>query len=70
MGGGGAPGVCLPSAAVALPERYAAALRAHHPAVMGRVLDGQLLLDLIAVDPREDADLISALKIILGEGGP
>lgn len=70
VGGGGAPGVCLPSAAVALPERYAAALRAHHPAVMGRVLDGQLLLDLIAVDPREDADLISALKIILGEGGP
>src|SRR5690625_4397127 len=69
VGGGGGPGVSLPSAAVALPEKHAAALRAQRPAVMGRVRDGQVLLDLIAVDPREDAALISALHLVLAEGG-
>ena len=70
VGGGGAPGVHLPSAAVALPEKHAAALRAQRPAIMGRVRGGQVLLDLIAVDPREDAALISALNMVLTEGGP
>ncbi|MCU1662828.1 MAG: L-seryl-tRNA selenium transferase, partial [Pseudonocardia sp.] len=37
VGGGGAPGVTLASAAVALPERYAAALRTGEPAVLTRV---------------------------------
>ena len=35
VGGGGAPGVVLPSAAVSLPEAYAAALRAGDPAGAG-----------------------------------
>ncbi len=54
VGGGGAPGVVLPSAAVALPERYAALLRAGDPAVLGRLDHGRCLLDLRAVAPQDD----------------
>jgi L-seryl-tRNA(Ser) seleniumtransferase len=49
VGGGGAPGVELPSAAVALPEAYAAPLRA--AGVVGRVENGRLLLDLRGIGP-------------------
>jgi len=68
VGGGGAPGVALPSAALALPATYAPVLRAHRPAVMGRVFGGELLLDLIAVDPRDDAALADAVNAVLNEG--
>jgi L-seryl-tRNA(Ser) seleniumtransferase len=68
VGGGGAPGVTLPSAAVALPEDLAAALRAGPavrrgdvPAVAGRVERGRLLLDLRSVDPDDDDRLIAAV---------
>lgn len=54
VGGGGAPGVELPSAAVGLPERYAAALRGGRPPVVGRVERGRCLLDLRTVDPADD----------------
>ncbi|GAB3878686.1 hypothetical protein GCM10027612_03190 [Microbispora bryophytorum subsp. camponoti] len=37
VGGGGAPGVRLPSVAVSLPERLAAPLRRGEPPVVGRV---------------------------------
>ncbi len=64
VGGGGAPGVQLPSAAVSLPEGLAAALRAGAAvrrgdtrAVVGRVTSGRLLLDLRAV-AAEDDDLV------------
>ena len=57
VGGGGAPGVTLPSAAVALPERFAAALRAGVPAVLGRVEHGRCLLDLRALPAEDDATL-------------
>ena len=40
VGGGGAPGVTLPSAAVALPERYAAALRQPRGGGSDGVADG------------------------------
>ncbi|MQY08605.1 L-seryl-tRNA(Sec) selenium transferase [Actinomadura macrotermitis] len=59
VGGGGAPGVALPSSAVALPARHEAALRSHR--VIGRVEDGRLLLDLRSVDPADDAALRSAV---------
>jgi len=62
VGGGGAPGVELPSAAIAVPDVLAAALRAGDPAVMGRSHRGRLLLDLLAVPPQEDAFLIAALR--------
>jgi L-seryl-tRNA(Ser) seleniumtransferase len=68
VGGGGAPGVSLPSAAVALPEHLAAALRAGDPPVVGRVVHGRLLLDLLAVDPTEDTTLVTAVR--RAAGGP
>jgi L-seryl-tRNA(Ser) seleniumtransferase len=61
VGGGGAPGVSLPSAAVSLPEPYAAALRAADPAVLGRVAGGRCLLDLRAVDETDDRALQRAI---------
>jgi L-seryl-tRNA(Ser) seleniumtransferase len=61
VGGGGAPGVRLPSAAVSLPATLAAALRRSTPPVAGRVEDGRLLLDLRTVDPADDAALRAAV---------
>jgi len=54
VGGGGAPGVVLPSAAVSLPAAYAEQLRLGDPAVLGRVERGRCLLDLRAVDATDD----------------
>ncbi len=62
VGGGGAPGVELPSAAVSLPARYAAALRTGEPAVAGRVVKDRCLLDLRTVRPEEDAKLLEAVR--------
>ncbi|WP_318306750.1 L-seryl-tRNA(Sec) selenium transferase [Amycolatopsis solani] len=62
VGGGGAPGVELPSAAVSLPARYAAALRTGEPAVVGRVVRDRCLLDLRTVRPDEDAKLREAVR--------
>ncbi|WP_099224209.1 L-seryl-tRNA(Sec) selenium transferase [Mycobacterium persicum] len=59
VGGGGAPGVRLPSAGLSLPESYAAKLRAGGPPVVGRVEGGRCLLDLRTVAPDED-DLVLA----------
>jgi L-seryl-tRNA(Ser) seleniumtransferase len=66
VGGGGAPGVTLPSAAVALPEDLAAPLRAGRPAVAGRVEKGRLLLDLRSVDPDDDGRLVQAVLAAAG----
>ena len=69
VGGGGAPGVSLPSAAVSLPASYAAELRGGAAvrrgttsAVVGRIEDGRLLLDLRAVSPADDERLIAAVE--------
>ncbi|MDR2986761.1 MAG: L-seryl-tRNA(Sec) selenium transferase [Nocardiopsaceae bacterium] len=74
VGGGGAPGVPLPSAAVSLPESLAAPLRGGaqvragcQPAVAGRIADGRLLLDLYAVEPADDDALAAA---VLAVGAP
>jgi L-seryl-tRNA(Ser) seleniumtransferase len=68
VGGGGAPGVQLPSAAVSLPEPLAAPLRhgeavrlGEHPAVVGRLENGRLLLNLRSVPPEQDARLLAAV---------
>lgn len=61
VGGGGAPDVALPSAAVSLPEPYAAALRAASPPVVGRLEAGRCLLDLRTVAPEDDALLAAAV---------
>ena len=62
VGGGGAPGVDLPSAAVALPAGLVEPLRLGATPVVGRVEGGRLLLDLIAVLPRDDAALVEAVR--------
>ncbi|MFD2417498.1 L-seryl-tRNA(Sec) selenium transferase [Amycolatopsis pigmentata] len=62
VGGGGAPGVTLPSVAVSLPASWAARLRTGDPAVVGRVERGRCLLDLRTVDPREDESLLRAMR--------
>lgn len=57
VGGGGAPGVVLPGWAVALPAELAGPLRTGEPAVVGRVVRGELLLDLRCVPAEQDATL-------------
>jgi L-seryl-tRNA(Ser) seleniumtransferase len=73
VGGGGAPGVTLPSVAIALPEELGSALRhgpavrrGESPAVAGRVAGGALLLDLRSVDPADDARLVTAVLLAAG----
>lgn len=61
VGGGGAPGVALPSVAIALPEHYAAALRTGDVPVVGRVEQGRCLLDLRSVEPGQDEALAAAV---------
>jgi L-seryl-tRNA(Ser) seleniumtransferase len=61
VGGGGAPGVELPSAAVSLPAAYAAQLRTGTPAVVGRVEHGRCLLDLRTIDPADDLRVAEAV---------
>ncbi|WP_432482051.1 L-seryl-tRNA(Sec) selenium transferase [Kineococcus esterisolvens] len=61
VGGGGAPGVQLPSAAVALDEALAAPLRLGEPPVVGRVERGRLLLDLRCVPAARDGEVAAAV---------
>lgn len=61
VGGGGAPETRLPGAAVALPERFAAELRAGNPCVVGRVAEGHCLLDPRCVPATEDHRLRAAV---------
>jgi L-seryl-tRNA(Ser) seleniumtransferase len=68
VGGGGAPGRELASWALALPPRYASALRRGEPAVLGRVEHGRLLLDLRTVAPEQDAALGSAVRAAVPDG--
>jgi L-seryl-tRNA(Ser) seleniumtransferase len=75
VGGGGAPGVTLPSAAVALPEELALPLRrgdavrrGEVPAVAGRIERGALLLDLRSVAPEDDDRLTAAVIAANGAG--
>jgi L-seryl-tRNA(Ser) seleniumtransferase len=62
VGGGGAPGVDLPSAAVSVPESCAAALRIGSPAIVGRLEGGRCLLDLRTVAPDDDEVLVRAVR--------
>jgi len=66
VGGGSLPGETLPSFGVAIAGRDADSLltrlRTGDPAVVGRIADGRVLLDLRTVDPAEDARLVDALR--------
>ncbi len=62
VGGGGAPGVELPSAALTLPAELSRLLRLGDPSVVGYVARGRLYLDLLMVPPERDADLSTAVR--------
>jgi len=61
VGGGAFPGAKIPSCAVALrpasPEQLEARLRLGTVPVIGRIADGELLLDLRGVQPELDDEL-------------
>ncbi len=61
VGGGGAPGVELPSAGVSLPSELAARLRAGRLPVVGRVERSRCLLDLRSVAEADDVRLADAV---------
>ncbi|RLK58120.1 L-seryl-tRNA(Sec) selenium transferase [Actinokineospora cianjurensis] len=61
VGGGGAPGVELPSAAVSLPESYAQPLRVGLTPVVGRTERGRCLLDLRSVLESDDDAVLNAV---------
>jgi L-seryl-tRNA(Ser) seleniumtransferase len=69
VGGGGAPGVRLPSAAIALPPELARPLRLGDPPVVGYVARGRLLLDLVAVPPAADHTLAAAVRRAAARAG-
>jgi L-seryl-tRNA(Ser) seleniumtransferase len=62
VGGGGAPGVRLPSWGVALPAEYAAQLRTGAPAVVGRIEHDRCLLDLRCVPEQDDRRVAEAIR--------
>ncbi len=69
VGGGSLPGETLPSFGIALAVRSAdralKALRAGDPAVVARIDDDRVVLDLRTVDPRDDDALAGAVSAIL-----
>ena len=73
IGGGSLPGETLPTWALAIgceaiggAEAVARRLRDASTPVMGRIEDGQVVLDARTVLPEEDSSLISAVKHALG----
>ena len=68
VGGGSLPGETQPSWAVAIDaangraDRLLAALRAGDPAVVGRIEDGRVVLDLRTVEPGHDGALTEAIR--------
>ena len=69
VGAGAFPDAVLPGAAVALAgdaERWAQHLRAGAPAVIGRVHEGRLYVDLRAVPERDLRDLVDAVVAARG----
>jgi L-seryl-tRNA(Ser) seleniumtransferase len=69
VGAGAFPTAALPSAALALAgdaQRWASALRAGEPAVVGRVHDGRLLLDLRAITDDDVPALVGAVVAARG----
>ncbi|HSJ21312.1 MAG TPA: L-seryl-tRNA(Sec) selenium transferase, partial [Nocardioidaceae bacterium] len=66
VGGGGAPGVEIPSAAVSLAADLAEPLRLGEPPVVGYVTRGRLLLDLVTVPADQDRVLLGAVRRAAG----
>jgi L-seryl-tRNA(Ser) seleniumtransferase len=74
VGGGSLPDVAVPTSVVAVSVdgagegEVAARLRAGTPAVVARVADGRVLLDLRAVFEREEDGLLRAVTSAAGRG--
>ncbi|MEM9461842.1 MAG: L-seryl-tRNA(Sec) selenium transferase [Myxococcota bacterium] len=70
VGGGSLPGDFIASVALrvpsAKPSRDARRLRMGEPAVVGRIEDEALLLDLRSVDPGDDDGVLQALRALVG----
>ena len=69
-GGGSLPDERIASRAVALQpgigaEEAAGLLRSCHPAVIGRIKEGRLLLDMLTVRDDELPELAAALRTVL-----
>ena len=65
LGGGSTPGATLPSAGVALigpADRLARLLRTGTPAVVPRIVDDRVVLDLRSVPPEADEQLTAAIR--------
>ncbi len=68
VGGGAAPGSAWPTKLIALslagvsPDELDRRLRAHSPAVVARIQDQQVVLDLRTVQEEEDAVLADAVS--------
>ena len=69
VGGGGAPGVGLPSIAISLDPGLADRLRTGETPVVGRVHGGRLLLDLLSVPPEQDTALAEAVRRAVADQG-
>ena len=71
IGGGSLPGETLPSFALALtteqPDELVRTLRNDTPAIIGRIHQGQVLLDLRTVQPHEEAALVAAIRGLRAE---
>jgi L-seryl-tRNA(Ser) seleniumtransferase len=69
IGGGSLPGETLPSVALRIPtgvaDEVARALRTGQPSVFPIIREASVLIDLRSVQPRQDADLASALRRVL-----
>ena len=66
VGGGSLPGETLPSFGLALAvqsaNRVLGRLRTGEPAVVARIADGRVLLDLRTVEPNHDPALVAAVR--------
>lgn len=71
VGGGSLPGDTLPSRGVTLPgvspDRLSECLRRGTPAVVGRILDDQLVLDIRTIAEDEEEALIAAVQRAMEE---
>jgi L-seryl-tRNA(Ser) seleniumtransferase len=67
-GGGTLPTVTMPSIGVQLTGDHLGALRARDLPIIGRVVDGNTVLDLRSVPPERDGDLIDAIIALIPAG--
>ena len=68
VGGGAFPNTRIPSVALAFArdaQPLEARLRLGEPAVIGRIADGRLLLDVRTIQPHEDEMLADAIRVAL-----